>query len=103
MKTKHKALADKLQLKQYVSEHRLHIKNISIRDSSQVSKLKDSFSYKEPVILITKLLLKSQQEETSFINEIYSVATKNNYSIFRLGEQRIIVAPNTTKIEEEIL
>ncbi len=90
-----------MQLKQDVSEHSLHIKNISIHDSSQVSKLKDSFlQHKEPVILITKLPLKNQQEETSFINEIYSVATKNNYSIFRLGEQRIIVAPNTTKIEE---
>jgi SepF-like predicted cell division protein (DUF552 family) len=92
-----------LQLKQDVSEHPLHIKNISIHDSSQVSKLKDSFLHKEPIILITKLPLKSLQEETSFINEIYSVATKNNYSIFRLGEQRIIVAPNTTKIEEEVL
>ena len=69
----------------------------------QVSKLKDSFSHKEPIILITKLPLKSLQEETSFVNEIYSVATKNNYSIFRLGEQRIILAPNTTEIEEEVL
>jgi SepF-like predicted cell division protein (DUF552 family) len=92
-----------LQLKQYVSEHPLHIKNVSIRDSSQVSKLKDSFSHKGPIILITKLPLKSLQGETSFVNEIYSVATKNNYSIFRLGEQRIILAPNTTEIEEEVL
>jgi SepF-like predicted cell division protein (DUF552 family) len=92
-----------LQLKQDNPEHPLHIKNISIHDSSQVSKLNDSFSHKQPIILITKLPLKSLQEETSFINEIYSVATKNNYSIFRLGEHRIILAPNTTEIEEEVL
>ena len=35
------------------------------------------------------------------VNELYLAATKNNnYSVFRLGEERIIVVPNSVQVEE---
>ena len=38
-------------------------------------------------------MLKSPEEGAKLLNELYFTAIKNNYSVFRLGEERIIIAP----------
>jgi hypothetical protein len=46
-------------------------------------------------------MLKNPEEGMKLVNELYLTATKNNnYSVFRLGEERIIVVPNSVRVEE---
>lgn len=41
------------------------------------------------------------QAEVKLVKELYSNnAIKNNYSIFQLGEERIIVVPNTIPLSQ---
>ena len=41
------------------------------------------------------------QAEIKLVKELYSSnAIKNNYSIFQLGEERIIVVPNTIPLSQ---
>jgi SepF-like predicted cell division protein (DUF552 family) len=87
-------------------QQQLYIKCVSIHEYSQLSQLKDYFSYdKQPIILIariTPIILKNPEEGMKLVNELYLAATKNNnYSVFRLGEERIIVVPNSVQVEEE--
>jgi SepF-like predicted cell division protein (DUF552 family) len=87
-------------------QHQLYIKCVSIHEYSQLSQLKNYFSYdKQPIILIariTPIMLKNPEEGMKLVNELYLTATKNNnYSVFRLGEERIIVVPNSVQIEEK--
>jgi SepF-like predicted cell division protein (DUF552 family) len=87
-------------------QQQLYIKYVSIHEYSQLSQLKDYFSYdKQPIILIariTPIMLKNPEEGMKLVNELYLAATKNNnYSVFRLGEERIIVVPNSVQVEEE--
>jgi SepF-like predicted cell division protein (DUF552 family) len=96
----------KLKLKESSPEHGLCIKNVSMHDYSQLSKLKDNFLHKEPFILIariTPIVSKNPEKKASLVNEIYSAAIQNKYSVFRLGEGRIIAVPNSVRIEEEVL
>jgi SepF-like predicted cell division protein (DUF552 family) len=95
----------KLKLKESSPEHGLCIKNVSMHDYSQLSKLKDNFLHKEPFILIARItpILSNPEKEASLVNEIYSAAIQNKYSVFRLGEGRIIAVPNSVRIEEEVL
>lgn len=51
------------------------------------------------IVRITSLALKDPDELTRFASELYSVAQKNNYSVFRLGEERIIVLPSCINVE----
>src|SRR5919199_3775571 len=86
-------------------QQQLYIKYVSIHEYSQLSQLKDYFSYdKQPIILIariTPIILKNPEEGMKLVNELYLAATKNNnYSVFRLGEERIIVVPNSVQVEE---
>ena len=46
-------------------------------------------------------MLEDTEQGGKLLNELYSSAVKNNYSVFRLGEERIIVAPVTVQIERE--
>ena len=87
-------------------QQQLYIKCVSIHEYSQLSQLKDYFSYdKQPIILIariTPIILKNPEEGMKLVNELYLAATKNNnYCVFRLGEERIIVVPNSVQVEEE--
>ena len=87
-------------------QQQMYIKCVSIHEYSQLSQLKDYFSYdKQPIILIariTPIILKNPEEGMKLVNELYLAATKNNnYCVFRLGEERIIVAPNSVQVEEE--
>jgi SepF-like predicted cell division protein (DUF552 family) len=82
----------------------LYLKTISIRNYLQLREIKNILFKKEPVILIarlTPLMLEDPEEGGKLLNELYIVAVKNNYSVFRLGEERVIVAPVTVRIETE--
>ena len=73
------------------------VKTASIRDFAEVSKIDQSLSLREDVILIGKVsesLLSDKGTLEKFIDKVYSIAKRNNYSLFRLGEDRIIAIPD---------
>lgn len=83
-------------------QQQLWLKTISIHSYSQLSELQDDFSNKEPVILIariTPIVTKNIEEGMKLVNEVYSAATKKNYSVFRLGEERIILVPPNVRVK----
>ena len=83
-------------------QQQLWLKTISIHSYSQLSELQDDFSNKEPVILIariTPIVTKNIEEGMKLVNEVYSAATKKNYSVFRLGEERIILVPSNVRVK----
>ena len=79
------------------------IKSVSVHNYSQISKLEENLSYKDiPVILIariTPLFLRNLGAGAKFVNKLHSTASKNNYTVFRLGEERIIVVPNEVQVQ----
>jgi SepF-like predicted cell division protein (DUF552 family) len=85
----------------------LSIKTTSIHSYSQLEHLKESLSGKESLILIariTPILSKDSQAGTKLVDELYSSQTvKDNYSVFRLGEERIIVVPSDVQSKEVLL
>ena len=88
-------------------KNRLHmwLKTISVHSYSQLPELQDDFSRQEPVILIariTPIFTKSVEEGTRLLNELYSSAAKKNYSVFRLGEERIIVVPPNVQVKDHV-
>jgi SepF-like predicted cell division protein (DUF552 family) len=64
--------------------------------------LKENISGK-PIILIvriTPILSKDPGAGTKLVDSLYSThAIKNNYSVFRLGEERIMIVPNGVQTE----
>jgi len=81
------------------------LKTISVYSYSQLPELEDDFCRQEPVILIariTPIFTKSIEEGTRLLNELYSLATKKNYSVFRLGEERIIVVPPNVQVKDQV-
>ena len=82
------------------------LKTISVHSYSQLPELQDDVCRKEPVILIariTPIFTKSVEEGTKLVNELYSMATKKHYSVFRLGEERIIVVPPNVQVKDHLL
>ncbi|HZI72227.1 MAG TPA: hypothetical protein VFD60_13810 [Nitrososphaeraceae archaeon] len=82
----------------------LYLRTVSIRNYLQLTEIKSILSKKEPVILIvriTPIMLEDTEQGGKLLNELYSVSVKNNYSVFRLGEERIIVSPISVKVERE--
>jgi SepF-like predicted cell division protein (DUF552 family) len=93
-----------LKKMQSYQKQQLYLKTVSIRNYLQLREIKNILFKKEPVILIARLtpiMLEDPEEGAKLLNELYSVAVKNNYSVFRLGEERIIVSPITVKVERE--
>ena len=92
---------------EYKKKKTLSIKTTSIHSYSQLEHLKESLSGKESLILIariTPILSKDSQAGTKLVDELYSnQAVKDNYSIFQLGEERIIVVPNSVQSKEVLL
>ena len=81
------------------------LKTVSVHSYSQLPELQDNFSREHPVILIariTPIFTKNMEEGTRLVNELYSAATKKNYSVFRLGEERIIVVPPNVQVKEPL-
>ena len=92
---------------EYKNKKTLSIKTTSINSYSQLEHLKESLSGKESIILIariTPILSKDSQAEAKLVDELYSnQAVKDNYSIFQLGEERIMVVPNSIQSKEVLL
>ena len=86
-------------------QQQLSIKTTSVYDYSQLEQLKESLSCTRPIILIARIkpiVSKDSQAKPKLVKELYSsqAIKNNNYSIFRLGEERIIVVPNSVRVEE---
>ena len=81
----------------------LFLKTICIHNHSQLSELIDIFLRKELVILIIRIspfAIKDPEARIDIVNEIYKQATKNNYLVFRQGEERIVVVHSIVKVED---
>jgi SepF-like predicted cell division protein (DUF552 family) len=88
-------------------QQQLYIKTTSIHNYSELKRLKDSLTSTQSMILIVKIkpiLSKDPQAEDRLIKELYSNnAVRENYCIFQLGEERIIVLPNIVQSKEVLL
>jgi SepF-like predicted cell division protein (DUF552 family) len=73
----------------------LCLKTISIHDYSQLSELKNDILEKNVILIarITPLMEKDPENGYRLMTDLYCLATANNYSIFRLGEERVIIIP----------
>ena len=83
-------------------QQQLRIKTISISHPSQIDVLKENLPGKQPLILIARIasmVSRDPDVATKFVNELYSTHIKNNYSVFRLGEDRFIVVPDGVQVE----
>jgi SepF-like predicted cell division protein (DUF552 family) len=105
MKSGSKAHASELKkIPPSYQQRQLYLKTVSIHNCSQLTELKNIIGKEEPVILIariTPIMLEDPEQGGKLLNELYSVSVKNNYSVFRLGEERIIIAPITIQVETE--
>ena len=79
----------------------MNLKTMSIHDYSQLSEMTANMSDHEPTILIARiapLVIKNPEAANKFMDTLYTIAVKNDYSIFRLGEERIILTPHNVKV-----
>jgi len=101
IRTKHKKIALPSPQQQ------LCIKTTSIHDYSELKHLEYSLARTQSMILITNIkpiTSKDPEAEGKLVKELYSNQTvKNNYSIFQLGEERIIMVPNSIESKEVLL
>jgi SepF-like predicted cell division protein (DUF552 family) len=84
-------------------KQQLCLKTICIHNHLQLSELIDIFLRKERVILIVRIspfAVKDPETRIDIVNELYKQATKNNYSVFRQGEERIVVVHSSVKVED---
>jgi SepF-like predicted cell division protein (DUF552 family) len=85
----------------------LSIKTTSIHNYSQLEHLKESLTDTHSMIIIARIkpiVSKDPEAEVKLVKDLYSSqAVKNNYSIFQLGEERIIVVPNSVKSRRFII
>ena len=108
---RHKIIKERLRTKYKKSaslqqqQQQLSIKTTSIHNYSQLKHIKQSLIGIQSLILIAKIkpiVSKDSQAKPKLVKELYSsqAIKNNNYSIFRLGEERIIVVPNSVRVEE---
>jgi len=86
-----------------LKQDQLCLKTICIHNCSQLSEMLDVFPRKESIILIAKVsqtLIKDPETRIDLVNEIYKHAIKNNYTVFRQGEERIIVVHSSVKVQD---
>jgi SepF-like predicted cell division protein (DUF552 family) len=79
----------------------LYLRTMSIYDYSQLSELKKDMAGEQQMILIariTPLMMKDPQARSRFMDDLYCPAIKKNYSLFRLGEERIIMIPHEVRV-----
>jgi SepF-like predicted cell division protein (DUF552 family) len=80
----------------------LFLKTVSIHDYSQLSELKENLLGNKPTILIariTPIMLGNPESGRKLLNELCSAAAANDYSVFRLGEERVILSPDSVQVE----
>ena len=83
-------------------QQQLCIKTVSIHNYTELKGLKENLPGKEPTILIARIspiVSKNTEAATKLVNELYSTHIKNNYSLFRLGEERFMVVPDTVRVK----
>jgi SepF-like predicted cell division protein (DUF552 family) len=79
----------------------LSIKTVSIHTYSQLEDLRENVG-KEPIIVIAKiapLVSKHPEAASKLVNELCLSKVENNYSVFRLGEERIVVVPHGVQVQ----
>ena len=84
-------------------QQQLSLKATSVHDYSELSEIERTLLQQQATILIvriTPLSSKDPQELARFSSQLYQIAIKNNYSVFRLGEERIIVIPSCINVEK---
>ena len=100
-RTKHKKIVPALVQQQ------LCIKTTSIHNYSELKHLKDTLANTQTMILIARIKAitsKDPRAEDKLVKELYSDHyVKNSYSIFQLGEERIILVPNIIQSKEVLL
>ena len=88
--------------KKHLKEPMLYLKTVSVHDYAQLSELKENLFGNKPTILIariTPIMLENPESGRKLLNELCSAAATNNYSVFRLGEERIILSPDSVQVE----
>jgi SepF-like predicted cell division protein (DUF552 family) len=83
-------------------QQQLSLKTTSVHNYSELSEIEKTLLQQQSTILIVRItpLALKDQELDKFANQLYLIATKNNYSVFRLGEERIIVIPSCINVEK---
>jgi SepF-like predicted cell division protein (DUF552 family) len=84
-------------------QQQLSLNTTSVHNYSELSEIEKTLLQQQSTILIVRissLALKDPQELDKFANQLYLIATKNNYSVFRLGEERVIVIPSSINVEK---
>jgi SepF-like predicted cell division protein (DUF552 family) len=83
-------------------QQQIYLKTVSIHNSLQLAEIKkDVLCKKEPIILIariTPIMEEKPEEGSKLLSEFYSTAIKNDYSVFKLGEERIIIASPAVQV-----
>ena len=83
-------------------QQQLCIKTISIHSSTEVQHLKEILLGNEPIVLIARIspiVSKDPEMATKLVNELYSIHVKNNYSLFRLGGERLMIVPDNVQVD----
>ena len=80
-------------------ENPTYLKAITIRDTSDVHSIKEDIKKGMILILrVTPLAQKDVEQLRKVVEDLYSIAKTSGADIARLGEERIIVAPDNVKI-----
>jgi SepF-like predicted cell division protein (DUF552 family) len=85
------------KIKTATAQRQVSIKMISVHEPPTIQRLKEILTAKKPLIVITRI--SQMASRNSLVNEIYSECTKKSYSIFRLGEDRLMVIPNDVQVK----
>jgi SepF-like predicted cell division protein (DUF552 family) len=86
-----------------LQKQQLSLKVTSVHNYYELSEIEKILLHQQATILIvriTPLSLKDPKELAKFSSQLYQIAIKNNYSVFRLGEERIIVIPSCINVEK---
>lgn len=90
------------KIKTATAQRQASIKMVSVHEPSSIQLLREILTVKEPLRVITRISQMASRNSnvaTKLVNEIYSECTKRSYSIFRLGEDRLMVIPNDVQVK----
>lgn len=80
---------------------KLRVKAVCIHSYSEFEDLRENVR-KEPLIVIAKispLVAKHSKAASKAVDELCLSNPENNYSVFRLGEDRIVVIPHSVQVD----
>jgi len=89
------------KIKTATAQRQVSIKMVSVHEPSSIQLLKEILTAKEPLIVITRIsqMASRNSNVAKLVNDICSECTKKSYSIFRLGEDRLMVIPNDVQVK----